>query len=110
MERPSILPVMLDFDPTKQAKTFLETVQTIAGMSRFIIADITSPNRRPHRLASIIPHWKVPIKLLLDTSTGERPVAMLQPFTLYPWLVRTTSGKPAPAIGALKICVASVKS
>jgi uncharacterized protein YjbI with pentapeptide repeats len=103
------LPVMLDFDPDKASQDFLETVQTIAGMSRFIIADITSPTGVLIELASIIPHWKVPIKLLLDTSTGERPVAMLQPFTLYPWLVRTTSGKPASGYRSPQDLCASVE-
>jgi len=28
---------MLDFDPDKASQDFLETVQTIAGMSRFIM-------------------------------------------------------------------------
>ncbi len=36
----------------------------------------------------------MPIKLILDISTGEQPPAMLAPFTPYPWVVRSASGQP----------------
>lgn len=86
------LPVLFDFD-SDTGRDLLETVQVIAGLSRFIIANITSPTGVLVELTSIIPHWKVPVTLLLDNSTGKRPVPMLKGLTSYPWLVRSASGK-----------------
>ena len=44
------LPILFDFDPTTN-QTIIETVKTLAGMSRFVVADLTDarsvPQERP---------------------------------------------------------------
>jgi hypothetical protein len=40
------VPVMFDFDRPEQ-RDFTETIMTLAGLSRFVIADITNPKSSP---------------------------------------------------------------
>ncbi len=59
-------PILFDFDkPT--SKDLTGTVETLARMARFIIADITDPSSVPHELATIIPSLRttpiLPIRL-----------------------------------------------
>ena len=43
------IPMMFDFERPSQ-RDFTETIRTLAGMSRFIIADITNPKSSPLEL------------------------------------------------------------
>src|SRR5215208_2833414 len=48
------VPMMFDFErPTQQ--DFDETIKTLAGLSRFVIADITNPKAAPLELQAIMP-------------------------------------------------------
>src|SRR5205823_5243257 len=54
-----LLPIVFDFDcPTD--KDYTETVQTLAGMSMFVIADLTSPKSTPLELEATVKHFKIP--------------------------------------------------
>jgi len=69
------LPMVFDFDrPTD--RDFTETVMTLAGLSRFIIADITKPRSVPLELQSTIPNYMVPFVPLIQD--GEEPFAMFR--------------------------------
>ena len=53
------LPIIFDFErPTDRDLT--ETVKILAGLSRFVIADITNPSSVPLELQATIPEYMVP--------------------------------------------------
>lgn len=71
-----LLPIVFDFDrPTD--KDYTETVQTLAGMCMFVIADLTNPKSTPWELASTVSQCKIPFLPIIDTSVDPRPFAML---------------------------------
>jgi hypothetical protein len=51
------LPILFDFDPTTN-QTINETVKTLAGMSRFVIADLTDARSVPQELQIIDTHCR----------------------------------------------------
>ena len=54
-----LLPIVFDFDrPTD--KDYTETVQTLAGMSMFVIADVTNPKSTPLELEATAKQFKIP--------------------------------------------------
>jgi len=69
------LPIVFDFQrPTD--RDFSETVKTLAGLSRFIIADITWPQSVPLEAQATIPDYMIPFVPLI--AAGERPFAMFR--------------------------------
>ena len=71
-----LLPIVFDFDrPTD--KDYTETVQTLAGMSMFVIADLTSPKSTPLELEATVKQFKIPYLPIIDISVDPRPFAML---------------------------------
>lgn len=81
--------VSFDFEkPTNRSLADMLTV--LAGMSRFIIADLTSPRSVPMELARIVPQLpSVPIVPLIERS--EKPFTIFNDlFRLYPWVLEPT--------------------
>jgi len=71
-----LLPIVFDFDrPTD--KDYTETVQTLAGMSMFVIADLTNPKSTPLELEATVKNFKIPYVPIIDISVDPRPFAML---------------------------------
>ncbi len=67
------LPIIFDFDkPTD--RDFTETVMTLAGMSKFIIADLTQPKSSPLESHAIITSYMIPFIPIIQE--GEWPFAM----------------------------------
>jgi uncharacterized protein YjbI with pentapeptide repeats len=67
------LPIVFDFErPT--ARDFTETIMTLAGMSLFVIADITNPKSSPLELQATVPNYMVPFVPIIQE--GERPFSM----------------------------------
>lgn len=67
------LPVVFDFErPTGRDLT--ETVMVLAGMCRFIIADITKPRSVPLELEATVPNYMIPFVPILES--GEEPFSM----------------------------------
>lgn len=64
-------PILFDF-VKPSSKDVTGTVETLARMARFIIADLTDPSSIPHELATLIPFLRTtPIQLIkLVGSTG----------------------------------------
>jgi uncharacterized protein YjbI with pentapeptide repeats len=71
-----LLPIVFDFDAPSD-KDYTETVQTLAGLSMFVIADLTSPKSTPLELEATVKHFKIPYIPILDVSVDPRPFAML---------------------------------
>jgi hypothetical protein len=71
-----LLPILFDFDrPTD--KDYTETVQTLAGMSMFVIADLTNPKSTPLELEATVKNFKIPYVPIIDISVDPHPFAML---------------------------------
>jgi hypothetical protein len=79
------LPIVFDFDPTTN-QTIIETVKTLAGMSRFVIADITDARSVPQELQIIDTHCRT-VAVRLIKKRGEPEYGMLD-FRNSPWSVK----------------------
>lgn len=73
--RLGFVPIMFDFDRPAQ-RDFTETVKTLAGLSRFIIADITNPKSTPLELQATMPDYMIPFVPIIQES--EEPFAMFR--------------------------------
>jgi uncharacterized protein YjbI with pentapeptide repeats len=79
------LPILFDFEKPGIRDT-QETIVTLAGMVRFIIADITDPKSIPQELAAIVPNLpSVPVQPLLQS--GFEPWGMYDHIKRYPWVL-----------------------
>lgn len=75
LARLGLLPIVFDFERPVD-RDFTETVMTLAGMSRFIVADITAPKSVPLELQATVPNYMVPLVPLLQQ--GEKPFSMFE--------------------------------
>ena len=76
------LPIVFNFDKP-ETKDFTETVRLLAGMSKFVIADLTSPKSAPYELGAIVSQTMIPFQPIIEA--GETPFAMLRDLlTSYP--------------------------
>lgn len=84
-----LLPIVFDFDrPTD--KDFTETIKTLAGISYFVIADITNPKSSPLELQATVPDYQIPFVPIIQE--GESPFAMMVDLqSKYPWVLPTKS-------------------
>jgi hypothetical protein len=69
------LPIVFNFDKP-ETKDFTETVRLLAGLSHFVIADITNPKSAPLELQATVPECMVPFRPIIEE--GEEPFSMLQ--------------------------------
>jgi hypothetical protein len=69
------LPIVFNFDKP-EVKDFTETVRLLAGLSHFVIADITNPSSTPLELQATVPDCMVPFVPILEK--GEDPFAMFR--------------------------------
>jgi hypothetical protein len=68
------VPIVFNFDKP-ETKDFTETVRLLAGLSRFVIADVTNPKSAPLELQAAVPEIMVPFQPIIEE--GEEPFAML---------------------------------
>jgi uncharacterized protein YjbI with pentapeptide repeats len=79
------LPILFDFEKPA-SRNLTETVNTLAHLSRFIIADLTDPGSIPQELQAIIPTLAVPVQPVL--LEGKREYAMFTDFLkIYHWVL-----------------------
>jgi hypothetical protein len=73
------VPMMFDFEkPTN--RDFTETIKVLAGLSRFIIADITNPKSSPLELQATMPDYMIPFVPIIQE--GEEPFSMFRDLKL----------------------------
>ena len=78
------LPIIFDFE-RPQDRNYTETVKTLAGLARFIIADLSGPSV-PQELYATVPHFKIPFVSIIEAS--RKPYSMAVDILEYPWVVR----------------------
>jgi uncharacterized protein YjbI with pentapeptide repeats len=87
LRRLGYLPMVFDFERPTQ-RDFTETVMTLAGMSVFVIADITSPRSTPLELQATVPNYMIPFVPIIQR--GEEPFSMFVDLQgKYDWVMDT---------------------
>jgi hypothetical protein len=81
------LPIIFDFEhPTGQV--FTETIRVLAGLSCFVIADVTDPKSVPLELQATVPGCMIPFVPIIKKP--EEPFSMLANLqTLHDWVLAT---------------------
>ena len=78
------LPIIFDFD-RPQDKNYTETIKTLAGLSRFIVVDLSGPSV-PQELYATVPHFKIPFVPILEK--GKQQYAMFADILEYDWVMK----------------------
>jgi uncharacterized protein YjbI with pentapeptide repeats len=78
------LPMLFDFE-RPDSRNYTETVMTLAGLSRIVVAELSGPSV-PQELHATVPHFKIPFVPLLQK--GTRPYAMFPDLLEYPWVIK----------------------
>ncbi len=85
LRRLDFLPVLFDFEKPA-SKDLTGTIETLARMARFIIADISDPASVPHELATIVPMLRTTPILPLK-EVGSPTYSMFYDLAAYPWVL-----------------------
>jgi hypothetical protein len=73
LRRRGFLPMVFDFEKPTQ-RDFTETIMILAGLSLFVIADITNPRSAPLELQATVPDYMIPFVPIIAES--EEPFSM----------------------------------
>jgi hypothetical protein len=69
------VPIVFNFNKP-ETKDFTETIRLLAGLSKFVIADVTNPKSAPLELQAPVSEIMVPFRPIIEK--GEKPFAMLR--------------------------------
>lgn len=86
LKQRNFVPMIFDFDrPTN--RDFTETIKILAGISKFVIADITNPKSSPLELQSTVPDYRIPFIPIIHKN--EKPFSMFTDLhNKYDWVSR----------------------
>jgi hypothetical protein len=73
LRRLGYVPMLFDFERPSD-RNFTETIVTLAGMSLFVIVDVTNPSSSPLELQATVPIYNIPFAPIL--LKGEKPFSM----------------------------------
>lgn len=81
------VPILFDFEKPN-SRDFTETIITLAGLSKFIIADISQPKSSPLECQITIPNFMIPFIPIIQE--GETPFSMFVDLSnKYDWVLET---------------------
>jgi uncharacterized protein YjbI with pentapeptide repeats len=83
LRKNDLLPIIFDFEKAT-SRDFTETIKVLAGLSFFVIADITDPNSIPLELQAVVPDYQIPFISIIEK--GKKPFSMFKDLTKYPWI------------------------
>jgi uncharacterized protein YjbI with pentapeptide repeats len=84
-----LLPIVFDFERPVD-RDFTETIKTLAGLSYFVIADVTNPKSSPLELQATVPDYQIPFVPIIQE--GEQPFAMMIDLQKkYNWVLNTVT-------------------
>jgi Pentapeptide repeats (8 copies) len=79
------VPIMFDFEKPKSRDT-IETIRTLAGMAKFIIADLTEAKAVVQELQAIVPNLpSVVVRFII--MKAEREPGMFDHIRQFPWVI-----------------------
>ncbi len=78
------LPIIFDFERPRD-RNYTETIKTLAGLSRFVIVDLSGPSV-PQELYATVPHFKIPFVPILEK--GKQRYAMFTDILEYDWVMK----------------------
>ena len=82
-----MLPVILDFS-VPRSRDVTETVKVLAGLARFVIADVTDATEVRAELHNLVPDFtSLPVQPIL--LRGQREFVSLPHLARFPWLLPT---------------------
>ena len=79
------VPLLFDFEGPPN-RTITETVQQLAGMSGFVIADVTDPNSIPQEIQAIVPNLSIPFLPIFQQTPNSKPFPMIWDHHRHPWV------------------------
>jgi uncharacterized protein YjbI with pentapeptide repeats len=96
LRRRDFTPVVFDFDKP-DSKDLTGTVEILARMARFIIADLTDPRSVPQELGMVVPYLRTTPVLPLKWI-GSQGYGMFQDLRAYPWVLPTHEYADGPSL------------
>jgi uncharacterized protein YjbI with pentapeptide repeats len=102
LRKRQLLPMIFDFERAT-SRDFTETIKVLAGMSLFVIADVTNPRSAPLELQATVPDYQIPFVPIIQE--GEEPFPMLGDLAgKYHWVIRPvlTYESPSDLLQAFK--------
>lgn len=85
LRRNRLLPIVFDFERAT-SRDFDETIKILAGLSLFVIVDITKPKLLTEDLTALVPDYRTPLIPILHE--GEDSYSMFTDLTRYDWVLR----------------------
>ena len=89
------VPMIFDFEKPAQ-RDFEETVKILAGLSRFVVVDITNPSSSPLEIHATVPEYTIPFVPII--ARGEKPFSMFEGLQQKFYWVLDTVEYPSEAV------------
>lgn len=81
----NLVPIIFDFERSTN-RDFTETIKILAGLSLFVIVDITKPRSVSQELTAVVPDYQIPFVPILDDD--EKAYSMFADFKKYDWVLK----------------------
>jgi uncharacterized protein YjbI with pentapeptide repeats len=91
LRKHNLVPIIFDFERSTN-RDFTETIKVLAGISLFVIADITKPKSSPLELQATVPDYQIPFVPIIQD--GEEPFSMFRDlWRKYEWVLQPVKYK-----------------